>query len=121
MKRVVGFTLLEMMVAISIFAFAGIAVMKVANEHLHAMSLIEKKTLASWVASNRLVEIRLEKKWPISNKRGDTELADLKWYWYQQKEKVEHKGIVKVTVKVFEDEANEHEIYRLTTYFSNPK
>lgn len=57
-------TLLEVMVALVVFAIAGLAVMKTASEHLSGLSYLEQKTLATWVVQNQLVQQRLEGSWP---------------------------------------------------------
>ena len=46
--RARGFTLLEVMVAMAVFAVAGLAVMKSAGEQVLGLGLLEEKTFASW-------------------------------------------------------------------------
>lgn len=58
-----GMTLLEVMVALAVFAIAGLAVMKTASEHLSGLNYLEQKTLATWVVENQLVQQKLEAKW----------------------------------------------------------
>ncbi|MEP2652947.1 MAG: type II secretion system minor pseudopilin GspI, partial [Paraglaciecola sp.] len=48
-----GMTLLEVMVALLIFALTATAIMKAASEHLTTVSQIEDITFATWVANNR--------------------------------------------------------------------
>lgn len=77
-----GMTLLEVMVALVVFAIAGLAVMKTASEHLSGLSYLEQKTLATWVVQNQLVQQRLEDKWPSDSwVEGDEEMAGQRWYW----------------------------------------
>ena len=59
-----GLTLLEVMLALMIFALAGTAAVKVATEHLNGVSQIENMTFATWVANNRLTQVQLETQWP---------------------------------------------------------
>ncbi|MFM5136527.1 prepilin-type N-terminal cleavage/methylation domain-containing protein, partial [Aeromonas rivipollensis] len=42
--RARGMTLLEVMVALAVFAIAGLAVMKTASEHLSGLNYLEQKT-----------------------------------------------------------------------------
>ena len=77
-----GMTLLEVMVALVVFAIAGLAVMKTASEHLSGLSHLEQKTLATWVAQNQLVQQKLEAKWPGDSwVEGEEEMASQLWYW----------------------------------------
>lgn len=80
--QVRGMTLLEVMVALAVFAIAGLAVMKTASEHLAGLNYLEQKTLATWVVENQLVQQKLEGKWPGDSwVEGDEELAGQTWYW----------------------------------------
>ncbi len=80
--KVRGMTLLEVMVALAVFAIAGLAVMKSASEHLVGLAYLEEKTLATWVAENQLVQQKLENRWPRDSwVEGEEELAGKTWYW----------------------------------------
>ena len=80
-----GMTLLEVMVALVIFALTGTAVMKAASDHLSGVGQIEEVTLATWVANNRLAQVQLEQQWPPKNNhKGSQEMSGRTWYWQQQ-------------------------------------
>ena len=64
MKREAGMTLIEVMVALVIFALAGLAVMQSTLQQTRQLGRMEEKILASWLADNQLVQLRLEKRWP---------------------------------------------------------
>ncbi len=114
-----GFTLLEVMVALSICAMAGIAAMQVSGEHINHLSILEQQTYASWVAENRLVELSLATKWPPKNNhKGDEEQAGHKWYWQQKVEKTQTSDFVKVIVTIYEDDKYQQDIYELSTYLT---
>mgnify|MGYP000078480030 FL=1 len=51
MKR--GFTLLEVMLALAIFALAATAVLQIASGALSNQQILEEKTVAGWVAETR--------------------------------------------------------------------
>lgn len=76
-----GMTLLEVMLALVILATSGLAVMKAASETLNNQAYLQQKTFALWVASNRLAELKLQKKWPSSSWQDDSEeFAGNTWY-----------------------------------------
>ena len=59
MKRVQGFTLLEVLVALAIFALVAASVLSATARSLQTASRLEEKTLAMWIADNRLTELQL--------------------------------------------------------------
>ena len=54
-KYLSGMTLLEVLVALFIFALTGTAIMKAASDHLTGVGQIEDITFATWVANNHLM------------------------------------------------------------------
>lgn len=75
-------TLLEVMVAMAVFAIAGLTLMKTVNEQVVALATLEEKTFASWVADNQLVTVRLSGNWPnLSWSNGTEAMAGHTYYW----------------------------------------
>lgn len=98
-----GFTLVEVMVALAIFALAGGAVMKSAYEHLRSLSVLENITFATWVANNELTRSNLEStiKWPLDKARkGESQMAGNTWYWEREVVKTADETLYQVTVTV---------------------
>lgn len=120
MRWVRGFTLIEVMVALSVFSLAALAALQAASGHLTGLSALQDKTFAQYVASNRLAELSLEQKWPLEDKRsGQQEQADVTRYWQQQVTETVTPNVVAVTVKVMKNEdGREH--FRLTRYVRKP-
>lgn len=54
-----GFSLIEVLVALTILSIAGAALIRTAQEHAGRLERLEASMLAQTVASNRLVELRL--------------------------------------------------------------
>lgn len=81
MKREAGMTLIEVMVALVIFALAGLAVMQSTLQQTRQLGRMEEKILASWLADNQLVQLRLEKRWPaLSWSETTVEAAGTRWF-----------------------------------------
>jgi general secretion pathway protein I len=75
-----GFTLLEVMVALVIVAFGMMAVNTQLNRYTVAATYIERKTLASWIATNKLTELGVGPTWPpIDEYEEDVEFAGQQW------------------------------------------
>ncbi|GAA0343618.1 GspI family T2SS minor pseudopilin variant ExeI [Bowmanella denitrificans] len=116
-----GMTLLEVMVALLIFAIAGTAVMKAAGEHLHNVGMIEEVTMATWVADNRLTQIHLEGRWPPqNNQKGSVEMAHRTWYWKQLVKETADKELRQVEVEVRLEENAPQAITMVSTYIAKP-
>lgn len=73
MKRAnAGFTLLEVMIALSIFAVTA-SVIAIANtQALRGARQIEEQTQARWVAQNYLIELRLQNTLPDAGVNQET-------------------------------------------------
>ncbi|WP_334019552.1 type II secretion system minor pseudopilin GspI [Alteromonas sp. S015] len=116
-----GLTLLEVMVALLIFALTGIAVLKAAGDHLSSVGQIESVTFANWVASNRLNQLQLDTTWPPKNNlKGTMEMADRTWYWQQTVTKTNDNDLRAVTISVGEDENYSNSVTSVTTFVAKP-
>ena len=116
-----GFTLLEVMVALLIFALTGTAVMKAAGENLKGIGLIEQMTFATWVANNRLTQVNFEPVWPPKNDaKGSMEMADRIFYWQQKVTTTSDNDIRAVEIIVSEDEQFQFPITSVTSFVARP-
>lgn len=75
-----GFTLLEVMVALAIFAVVSLALLNAQNSQITTDQHLRDKTIAHWVALNQLAEMRLEKRFPDTGESQDTaSMANTDW------------------------------------------
>jgi general secretion pathway protein I len=117
-----GFTLIEVMLAMAVFAIAGVALLGVADNNYRHISLLEEKMLANWVASNQLVELSLTTTWPPKNNRkGNVDMAGRTWYWQQKVVKTDNDLLRQVTMEVRVNEDDELVSASLATYLSQDK
>jgi general secretion pathway protein I len=79
-----GFTLVEVLVAVAILAIALSAVIAASARYASNASYLRQKTLALWVAHNRMAEIEIEGRWLSPGKSDqDVEMAGQKWTYEQ--------------------------------------
>lgn len=77
-----GFTLLEVMVALIIVAFSLTALTASMNQMIDAANTMRERTFASWIAQNKITEIRLANVMPeVSATSGEIEFGNTDWEW----------------------------------------
>lgn len=79
-RRPRGMTLLEVLVALAIFATAAISVIRAVTQHINTVSYLEEKMFASMVADNQLATVMLHPD-KLAKTNGKQEMAGRDWYW----------------------------------------
>lgn len=101
MKAPRGFTLLEVLVALAIFATVVGAVLAASSRSLRNAEQLELKTLAGWIADNRIAELQLATPPSgVGREAGDLEFAGRRWETLSEVEATSDKGMRRVTVWV---------------------
>ncbi|WP_159238266.1 type II secretion system minor pseudopilin GspI [Zhongshania aliphaticivorans] len=100
-----GFTLLEIMVALVIFATAAVALSKSLTGSASNVGAIEQRQFADVVAHNVLVEI-LRDGYGNDNS-GKVSLAGFDYRWQRTVEQTPHPDIRRVDIQVFLSSSND--------------
>jgi general secretion pathway protein I len=101
-----GFTLLEVLVALAIVAVALTGGMRAVGGALRSGELLHERTLANWVAANRLARLRAEGAFPaLGDDQGETEQAGRRFVWRQRVQATPNALFRRVDVSVFTAEA----------------
>ncbi|MGR4989756.1 type II secretion system minor pseudopilin GspI [Vibrio rotiferianus] len=79
-QRARGMTLLEVLVALAIFATAAISVIRSVSQHINTVSYLEEKMFAAMVVDNQMANVMLDSS-ALKAKNGTEELAGRTWYW----------------------------------------
>ncbi|MEH6344756.1 MAG: type II secretion system minor pseudopilin GspI [Bermanella sp.] len=74
-----GFTLLEVMIAITIFAMLATTVSQVASVTVDNQIHLEKKMLAAWIAENKLIEMRFLPWNDIKKGTDEVKMSNREW------------------------------------------
>ena len=101
MTRSRGFTLIEMVVAVAVLAIAMAAILSGMARYADNAGRLRERTVALWVAHNRLTEMELEPGWPdVGKSDGDMKLAGQKWKWEAEVKKTADDHLRRIDIRV---------------------
>jgi len=96
-----GFTLLEVLVALAIFASVSAVVLTAAGRSLTNAGRLEELTLAGWIADNRISELQLQQTPPaIGRETQELDYGSRRWQTLSEIEASADPGLLRVTVWV---------------------
>jgi len=115
-ERNSGFTLVEVMVALAIAGLSLAAVAASISQMVDAASAMQERTYASWIAQNKIAELRLSDEVPeVSSTSGEVEFAALEWAWRATISETGVENLFRVDVEV--SYAGSDEIVRTVSGF----
>ena len=95
-----GFTLLEVLIALAIVAVSVGALLGTISSSASNVIYLRDKTLADWVALNRLTEIRISEQKPGKGRRtGNTEMGGMRWQWEEEVSELPVKGMYRIDIR----------------------
>ncbi len=81
-RKSAGFTLLEVMIALIVVGLTLLAMAGKMGRMLNAANTMRDYTFASWIAHNKITEMRLANVVPeVSSSSGEIEYAGVDWAW----------------------------------------
>ena len=114
-----GFTLLEVMVALTIVALALTAVTATIGQMIDAGNTMRERTYANWIALNRIAEMRLAPDLPEPGRsNGTVEYANVDWTWTAVVSESGVEDLYRIDVDV--SLAGEEHVLRTVTGFVSP-
>lgn len=123
MSKARGFTLLEVLVALAVIAFALGSIIKVTGSSAANASYLRDKTLAHWVAANRLAQMQTKNNpWPTKGgDEGAVEMAGREWFWMTEVLDTPDPEMRRVNINVrLEDDEDVPPVSILTGFISKP-
>lgn len=117
-KQHAGFTLIEVIVAIVIVAIALLSAMQLSSRQANNVVEIEKRMLASWVASNHLAQLHFDAKTSKVRARSDTKrykMGGQRWRSRAKIQATEIERVFLVNVNVSDDNDGDKTVYATLT------
>jgi general secretion pathway protein I len=99
-RQAAGFSLLEMTIAIAVFALAVLALLNLSGESTRTAAQLEERTLGSIVADNQAAEATLIAGDAAAPAQGEVELGGRRWRWSRRAETAGQDGLLRVDVEV---------------------
>ena len=121
-----GFTLLEILVALAVFALAASILLVADGRAIRQTAYMQEMIQASWIADQQLNRYYVEGSFPELGKRNSSaELAGKQWYIRDVIEETSQRNLRKVEVNIFPDKARPADkakpVFRLVGYIRREK
>ena len=103
-----GFTLLEVVIALMVFALIGTSIQKVTSQTITQYERIRLKTIASWIAENKMAEVRLSDSLPQAREsRQDLEYGNDNWQVVSKVIKTENPYVNRVDLEIYHKQSDD--------------
>jgi general secretion pathway protein I len=114
--------LVEILVALAIVAVALAAGMRALAQSADSASTLKSRTLALWVAQNRLANAQLADPWPaLGTSSGDTEQAGARFVWRETVAGTPNPAFRKIEIIVAEPQTPDYALAKLVGYVGNAR
>jgi general secretion pathway protein I len=116
-----GFTLVEILVALAIIAVALAAGMRALTQSTEGAAMLKARTLALWVAQNRLAAAQLATPWPApGTQRGTATEAGVTFAYVESVVATPNPAFRKVDVSVAAPDLPDYVLAHLVGFIGNP-
>jgi general secretion pathway protein I len=116
-----GFTLIEVLVALAIIAFGLVAVFGQMGQSATAANRLRDKSLAGWVALNRIAELRLAGQYPgVGTQSDEVEMADVRWRYEVRISETEGDYLRRADVSVARADAPDRPVVTVVGFIARP-
>ncbi len=121
-RRMRGFTLIEVLVAMTIIAVGVSALVASAGSSAWRADYLREREFGRWVASNRLAELQALPAWPdVGTKNIEVEMGRFEWFVRTRTQAVADEDLRRVDVEVRRDKNAESYVYTVSGFVGNPE
>jgi|TARA_B110000116_G_scaffold250007_2_gene244077 general secretion pathway protein I len=108
LRKSCGFTLLEIMVALTIFSVCAMVLIQQSSRSARQSHYLQTRTLSTWLAENELHQLRSQLEWPEPGKKNkQLDLGSREWQVITVIKETSHQYLRQVDVTVSEYIPNE--------------
>jgi general secretion pathway protein I len=120
-KRAAGFTLVEILVALAILAIAVAAVVTAVSGNVSNAAYLRDRTLAHWVAMNKVAELQVASDWPSpGTQHGESLMAAQEWSWQTTVTTTDDADVRRLDVSVYGGKDHKNTLATLVAYVGKP-
>lgn len=117
-----GFTLVEILVALAIVAIALTAGMRALTQATDSATALKARTLALWVAQNRLAAAQVAAPWPaLGSYAGEASQAGASFLWQANVTTTPNPAFRRIDIVIAEPHAPDYAVAKLTGFLGNPE
>ncbi len=116
-----GFTLIEVLVAMTIIAVGVSALVASAGASAWRADYLREREFGRWVASNALTELQVLPAWPsVGTTNKEVQMGQFQWFVRTRTQAVADPDLRRVDVQVRLDKDAENYVYTVTGFVGNP-
>ncbi len=117
-----GFTLIEVLVAMTIIAVGVSALVASAGSSAWRADYLREREFGRWVATNELTLLQTVPAWPdVGTKNTEVEMGQFLWFVSTRTQAVADPDLRRIDVEVRQDKDADSYIYRVTGFVGNPE
>lgn len=117
MRRSPGFTLVEILVALAIIAVSLAAGMRALTQSAESATALKARTLALWVAQNRLAAAQVAIPWPrVGNYQGEASEAGARFAYRETVTSTPNPAFRKIDIAIMEPDHPDYVVAHLVGY-----